>query len=143
MPIASLRVGDVVYSVDAGRTVAVRIVRTSRNPVSEHRVVRVTLASGSVVEMSARHPTADGRSFGDLHPGDSLDGIEITDVRIVPYAYDATYDILPGSDTGAYFAGGVLVGSTLARDAVPMMTASVPLCTSAVGTSPRAVDERP
>jgi hypothetical protein len=35
-------------------------------------------------------------------------------VTTVPYAHDATYDILPQSTSGAYFASGVLVGSTLA-----------------------------
>jgi hypothetical protein len=29
-----------------------------------------------------------------------------------------TYDILPASDSGTYFAGGVLIGSTLGGDAL-------------------------
>lgn len=125
--IASLKVGDLVYSVDHGRIVAVPVVRTNRSPVSNHRVVRVTLSTGAVLAISARHPTADGRMFGDLHVRDSLDGIEITDVRVVPYSHEATYDILPRSDSGAYFAGGALVGSTLARDAALVQTPTAPL----------------
>ena len=122
-PIASLKVGDLIYSVDRGRIVVVPIVRTKRTPVAAHSVVRVTLSSGSVLEISARHPTADGHTFGDLAAGQALDGVNIASARIVPYLHDATYDILPSSDSGAYFAGGALIGSTLAptgtRVAVP------------------------
>jgi len=32
---------------------------------------------------------------------------------LVGYAEPFTYDILPESDSGMYFAGGVLIGSTL------------------------------
>ena len=42
-----------------------------------------------------------------------LGGVEILAVDTVPYPYSHTYDILPDSETGAYFAGGALVGSTL------------------------------
>jgi hypothetical protein len=38
--------------------------------------------------------------------------VSVTDI---PYEHDATYDILPDSTSGAYFASGVLIGSTLAR----------------------------
>jgi hypothetical protein len=33
--------------------------------------------------------------------------------ELVPYAYDAAYDILPASSTGTYSAAGALIGSTL------------------------------
>jgi hypothetical protein len=76
--------------------------------------MRVTLRSGSVLEISPGHPTADGRRFGELQAGDLLDDQDpVTDARLVPYTYDRTYDILPASDTGTYFAGGALIGSTL------------------------------
>jgi hypothetical protein len=124
--IAELEVGDLVYSVEDGVVKVVPIVQTHRTPVSGHRVVRVTLASGAVLEISPLHPSADGRTFGDLRAGDALDGVAITDARIVPYAHDATYDILPDSDSGAYFAGGVLIGSTLAPSAVRVLAATAP-----------------
>jgi hypothetical protein len=125
-PIASLKVGDVVYSVDGGLVKAVPIVRTNRTPVTDHSVVHLQLASGAVLEISALHPTADGRRFADLRAGSSLDGVMITGARVIPYAFDATYDILPDSDTGAYFAGGVLVGSTLARRAERVVAPTAP-----------------
>jgi hypothetical protein len=114
--IASLRVGDWVYSVNDGAIEAVPIVSLGSTPVTRHSVVRVTLKSGAVLEISPGHPTADGRLFGDLGRSDLLDGTEIEDARLVPYDYDRTYDILPGSDTGTYFAAGALIGSTLRAD---------------------------
>jgi hypothetical protein len=102
-----------VYSVDHGRVVAVPIREVHHRLAPHHTVMRVALANGSVLEISPPHPTADGRLFGDLRTGDSLGGVAITSVTRVPYRFENTYDILPASDTGAYFAGGVLVGSTL------------------------------
>jgi hypothetical protein len=121
-----LREGDLVFSVDRGRVVAVPVLRTKRISVSSHHaVVRATLANGSVLEISAPHPTADGRRFGDLRLGDGLGGISIVELEVVPYQHRFTYDILPASDSGTYFAGGALVGSTLAAPA------NLPFCASA------------
>ena len=39
----------------------------------------------------------------------------INRVETVPYSYTETYDILPASARGAYFAAGMLIGSTLAH----------------------------
>jgi hypothetical protein len=87
------------------------------------------MANGVVLEISAVHPTADGRTIGALRDGDELDGVRVKESRTVPYGYDATYDILPDSDSGAYFAGGVLIGSTLAgADAVEVSYATAPAC---------------
>jgi len=111
---ASLRVGDLVYSVDRDAIVAVPLVRVGRTPVAAHRVARVVLADGAVLQMSPGHPTADGRPFGELVPGDALDAQHtVVSATIVPYTHDATYDVLPASSTGTYFAAGVLVRSTL------------------------------
>jgi hypothetical protein len=113
--IADLRPGDLVYSVEHDAVVVVPVARINRAPVTEHHMVRVALASGRILEISAPHPTADGRTFGDLRPGTLLDGIVVTSVTLVPYAHPFTYDILPASATGAYYAGGALIGSTLPR----------------------------
>ena len=111
--IASLAVGDLVYSTEQSAVVVVPIVRVNRTPVQAHEVVRVLLANGNVLAISAGHPTADGRTFGDLRAGDRLDGIRILSAEVVRYPFTHTYDILPGSSSGAYYAGGALVGSTL------------------------------
>jgi hypothetical protein len=62
------------------------------------------LNSGRAIEMSPGHPTAGGVPFSRLVAGERLD--EVHTIH--------TYDILPASSTGAYFAAGALVGSTLA-----------------------------
>ena len=124
--ISSLEVGDLVYSVDGGMLKLVPILRTNRTAVSAHHVMRVTLATGAVLEISAGHPTADGRDFGSLRPDDQLDGVLVTAALLVPYKHEATYDILPDSDTGAYFAGGVLIGSTLSSGSSLVVTPTSP-----------------
>jgi hypothetical protein len=79
-----------------------------------------------VLDISALHPTADGRTFGDLRDGDLLGGVDILRTAIVPYEHAFTYDVLPDSDTGAYFAGGVLIGSTLAAKSILVTSTMVP-----------------
>jgi len=126
-PIASLKIGDLVYTVDHGAMTVAPIVKTNRTLVSGHSVVRAVLASGAVLEISPLHPTADGRRFASLKAGDSIDGVAVVSSTLVPYAHDATYDILPASDTGAYFAGGALVGSTLATSPVLVALPTAPV----------------
>lgn len=112
--------------MDHGQVRAVRILRTQRTPVSQHRVIRLSLAGGQVLEVSGSHPTADGRRFETLRVGDRLDGIQVEAVRTVAYPHEATYDILPDSDTGTYFASGVLIGSTLSPAAVLVPAPTAP-----------------
>jgi hypothetical protein len=117
-PIAELRVGDWVYSVDRGQIRPVPIKRINRQSVSpSHTMVNLRLASGRILLVSPLHPTADGRTFRDLARGDLLDGVAIVEARTVAYNQPFTYDILPDSDSGAYFAASVLIGSTLAPPA--------------------------
>ncbi|HEY1534302.1 MAG TPA: Hint domain-containing protein [Polyangiaceae bacterium] len=112
-PIASLRVGDLVYSVDHDAIVAVPLLKVGHTSVAQHHVVRVVLAEGRVLQISPGHPTADGRTFGDLVAGGRLDAEHwVQSAELVPYAYDATYDILPASSTGTYYAAGAQIGST-------------------------------
>jgi hypothetical protein len=113
-PIADLKVGDLVYSIDRGSLAVVPIKLVHRQPVTgHHRIVELELAHGATLKISPRHPTADGRHFADLAPGDLLDGVRVIGARLVDYDQPFTYDILPDSDTGTYFAGGTLIGSTL------------------------------
>jgi hypothetical protein len=112
--IAELRPGDLVYSVNGGATVAVPLLRTASTPVSAHQVVRLQLDDGSVLELSPGHPTADGRHFSELSAGAALDDRHVViSAKLIPYEFARTYDILPASDTGTYFAAGALIGSTL------------------------------
>jgi hypothetical protein len=114
VPIAALSAGDLVYSVDHDAVVVVPFLRVSRTRVRlRHEVARVRLASGAVLEVSLGHPTADGRTFADLRAGDLLDGYGIASVERVPYGQPFTFDILPASETGTYYAAGARIGSTL------------------------------
>jgi hypothetical protein len=112
--IADIRAGDLVYSVDHDAIRAVAVARVRRQPVQNHQVVQVITSDGRTLDVSAPHPTADGRTFGDLRPGGRLDGHLVESVEVIPYAPPFTYDILPDSDTGTYFAAGMQIGSTLA-----------------------------
>ena len=111
--IAELARGDLVYSIDGDQIRAVPILRVNRTPVVNHRVLRVTFENGRSIEMTAGHPLADGYPLSVLRPGSELLGGTVASVTSIPYRHDATYDILPDSTSGAYFASGVLIGSTL------------------------------
>ncbi|MCA9597551.1 MAG: Hint domain-containing protein [Myxococcales bacterium] len=122
--IAELRVGDLVYSVDHGATVAVPIRAIHSQPARSHHVMHVVLDGGRTLDISPGHPTADGRRFGELRAGEALDGVGIRSVTLVPYPHSRTYDILPDSDSGTYFAAGALIGSTLQKGADPSQACS-------------------
>jgi hypothetical protein len=113
VPIATLRPGDLVFSATPNGVVVVPVLRINRAPVNHHFMARLTLENGSVLELSPRHPTGDGREVGSLIAGEKLDGVRIILAERVAYDKPYTYDILADSPSGAYFAGGVLIGSTL------------------------------
>ena len=116
IPVTQLRPGMLVWTIDAGHRVAVPISTVGHTPAPfGHRVIRVVLADGRAVVASPGHPTGDGRHVGELNPGDLLDGSRIATVDVLPYAGD-TWDLLPVSSTGEYWANDVLLGSTLARN---------------------------
>ncbi len=111
--IDAIAVGDLVYGLLAGRITAVPVVEVRHTVAVGHHVQRITLVSGAVLEGSAGHPTADAKTFRDLREGDWLGGLMVLAVETVAFVHEATWDILPASDGGAYFANGALIGSTL------------------------------
>jgi hypothetical protein len=109
-----------VYSVDDDAIVAVPLLRAAHKTVRNHQVVRGTLSTGAVLEMSAGHPLSGGGTFGGLSAGDAFDAEHVVvNAERIPYVHAATYDILPDSSTGTYFAGGAEVGSTLFQGKTP------------------------
>ncbi|GEM_PF-1842522 len=108
--IADIMVGDFVIT-DNGK--AVRVKKIGSTEVKKHNILRVKLNDATILEVSPGHPTSDDRKFKDLKIGDILDGRIIVEVKTMPYKYSHTYDILPDSETGHYYANGVLIGSTL------------------------------
>jgi hypothetical protein len=112
--VQDLRPGMAVWTTDrSGRriTAVVLEVGSMQAPIG-HEVVRIGLADGRAFVASPGHPTAEGRTVGDLRPGDLLDGSRVISATLVGYA-GVTYDLLPSGPTGTYFVNGVLLGSTL------------------------------
>jgi len=123
--IAELQVGDLVYSVHRGELSVVPIERVHRTAVTNHHVVRLRLDNGAILMISPGHPTADGETFAALEPGDVLYGPAVEQVELVPYPHAYTHDILPASDSAAYFTAGALIGSTLTTEARPVAGACI------------------
>ena len=113
--VEALRVGDIVWSIGVGGVrVAAPLIATGNTPVPvTHEVVRLVLVDGRIVLVSPGHPTADGRHVGDLRAGDTIDGALVVSSDRVAYNGGFTFDVLPAGATGAYWANGVLLGSTL------------------------------
>lgn len=118
MPISELQVGDFVYSVEHDAVVAVPILEVRKRPARGHVVPQIALSNGQILQISGQHPTSEGRTFDQLKEGDNLGGLQVTSVEWVTYEQPFTYDILPASDTGYYFAAGAMIGSTLKPDSV-------------------------
>jgi hypothetical protein len=110
-----LRTGDLVWTLDEhGDRVTAPLVAIGNTPVPvTHQVVRVVLGDGRTVLVSPGHPTADGRRVGDLRAGDTLDGARVASADREPYDGGFTFDVRPAGATGAYWANGVLLLSTL------------------------------
>lgn len=115
--VEDVREGMTVWSVDPrGRRVAAVVVRVGRTPVPAwHEVVRLELADGRVVRASPGHPLVDGRLLGSLGPGDPVDGSVVVAADRERYAGGFTYDLRTSSESGAYLADGIVLGSTLPR----------------------------
>jgi len=115
--VQDIRVGQIVWSQDAsGARVPAAVLEVVAKPASPgQQVVRVMLDDGRTITVSPGHPTADGRVLAQFLPGDPLDGARVVAIDWLDYTGPATYDILPSGTTGTYWAGGVLLGSTLFR----------------------------
>jgi iron(II)-dependent oxidoreductase len=113
--VENLRVGDAVWTVDAtGARISATVLRTQRLPVpASHEMVHLVMLDGRELWGSPSHPTADGRTLGDLSAGDTLNGVSVSKAERGRYGQPATYDLLPSGSTGSYWANGILVGSTL------------------------------
>lgn len=113
--VTDLKAGMSVWSPDAqGKRISQRISKVSKTAVpSTHHVIHLFLSDGRQVWVSPQHPLMDGRPVGSLHAGDVYDGATVMSADLIPYWDDATYDLLPDGDTGAYWANGILLKSTL------------------------------
>ena len=115
--VSALRAGDRVWTVSSdGARISAAITQVTSVPiVGAHAVVELVLADGRSVRGSAGHPLSTGPSIGTLRVGATLDGSTVVSIRAVA-VHGATWDLLPDGPTGAYWADGVLLGSTLGQD---------------------------
>jgi hypothetical protein len=113
--VTSIGPGMMVWtqSLDGGR-VAVPVLEVGSTPVPPgHVMVHLRLVDGRELWASPGHRLADGRQLGTLAAGDDVDGSRVALWELVPYGGDRTYDLLPAGPTGDYWAGGILLTSTL------------------------------
>jgi hypothetical protein len=113
--VKNMKGGEVVWSINAkGEKIAVPLLLASHTEAPlNHHVVHLVLADGRELFVSSGHPVADGRTVGSLKKGDVLAGSIVLSAALVSYNEPYTYDILPDSDTGMYWANGILLQSTL------------------------------
>jgi len=115
VPVERLGLGDPVWTLTSeGRRVAGSVVAlgSTAAPV-DHVIVRLVLEDGRRVTASPGHPLADGRLIGDLREGDAVAGSRVAAAVREPYASTDTFDLAASGETGAYFADGIPLGSTL------------------------------
>jgi hypothetical protein len=115
LPVQSLRPGMLVWTLSAsGQRIARPLVQVGKSIVpANHPVVHLVLDDGRELWVSPGHPTMDGLAIGRLQVGDTLDGATVLSVERVRYTDSATYDLLPGGETGFYWANRILIASTL------------------------------
>ena len=113
--VKDIKDGMVVWSTNSnGMIIKSKVIKINNVFVGDtHKVEDLQLADGRELFVSPNHPTYDGRIIADLKVGERYDGSTVKSIELIPYKYQFTYDILPDSQTGNYFANGVLVGSTL------------------------------
>ena len=113
--VQSIREGEMVWSVDAtGSRIVVPVKNVGHTLVpNDHKVVHLLLADDRELFVSPGHKLADGRAVGAILEGDVVDGAMVISAVLTLYNEPYTYDILPEGATGMYWAGGVLLQSTL------------------------------
>ena len=118
IPVENLHEGMTVWTVDEfGKRAEATVTKTASTFIpGPFIVVRISLEDGRIVSASPGHPTAIGKTLGEYHLGDSLDGSTVVSVENISYTGSATYDILPSGETGLYWANQILMKTTLAKD---------------------------
>lgn len=101
--VENLKVGDLVWTQnEKGERIAVPIIKVGKTSVPpDHKMVRLVSPDGRILLVSPGHSLPDGRLVGDVY------------AERVSYSQAYTYDILPGSATGFYWANSLLLDSTL------------------------------
>ncbi|HSD04387.1 MAG TPA: Hint domain-containing protein [Nitrosopumilaceae archaeon] len=113
--VKEVKEGMMIFTQDAsGHRYIGTVLQAGKTMVpTDHKMVHIILDDKRELHVSPNHPTADGRLFGELLIGDTLDGSKIKNTELVLYNGTYTYDILPSDQTGFYWANGILIKSTL------------------------------
>ena len=113
--VVEIKPGTLVWTTTRdGKRVEAAVAEVGSTVVpADHVMVHLVLADGRQLLASPGHRTSDGRPLGTLAVGDTVDGSIVRQWELVPYAGDRTYDLLPLGATGAYWANGILLSSTL------------------------------
>jgi hypothetical protein len=116
IPVSELQVGDSAYSLDLnGQKAAFVIPEVNKVKVEPtHCIVELKLADGCQLRVLPGHPTADSYTLIEHYSiGDTLDGSAVILKDYTMLGNICTYDILPKSWLGDYWANGNLIGSTM------------------------------
>ncbi len=113
--VKDIKTGMVVWSFNSkGEKISVPVIDINSVPaVKDQKIYHLSLSDGRQLYISQNHPTIMGIPVSLLKIGQIYDGAKIVTKDLIPYTGSKTYDLLPDSDTGYYYANGILVGSTL------------------------------
>ncbi len=113
--VKDIAIGMKVWSLNSqGQKVVSTVIAAVQTPTpKDHMVIHLVLADQREVWASFNHPIANGSPIGTLKIGNFYDGSKVIKSQLISYWDTATYDILPDSGTGYYWANGILLGSTL------------------------------
>jgi Hint domain-containing protein len=116
--VENLRVGDPVWTLnEAGEHVSAIILKVGSVRVpATHQMIHVRLSDGRELWASPGHPTANARALDSFKVGEILDSAHIVVMERLQYKGTTTYDLLPSGDTGFYWANGILMSTTLAKE---------------------------
>lgn len=114
VPVENLHGGSSVWSrTEQGERIVAEVMNAARLPSPQLRMIlRLQLSNGTEVAATRRARLADGREIGELAEGDPVGGERVVGIRNEPYPGEAVYDLLPGSETGVYWANGILFRSS-------------------------------
>ncbi len=118
--IKMLKRNERIWTLDGNGTKVVgKIVTVSKSLTSQtHHLIHLTLADRREMLVSPLHPLSDyEKDIRDLQRMPKYDGARIVSISHYYYPNQYTYDILPSGETGSYWANGILLGSTLSRNA--------------------------
>jgi hypothetical protein len=116
LPVEHLYKGITVWTLgNSGERISRAVLENVVTAVpSSFQILRIGLSDGRTVSASPGHPSAQGLALGYYRIGDILDSASVIAMEYMPYHGDATYDLLPDSSTGLYWANGILLRSTIA-----------------------------